>query len=117
MFHIDGGGTLYPRTPYEKYIPPRIVQGPIIFPNCKICGRDMRELRKEEPKSRALRFCSSECYDEAKELHRIWKKLKAETLWWPLGKPPIDKRKLTYTVSGEGGISHHYNGRKPRAEK
>lgn len=82
----------------------------------KICDRDLKALRKDDPKSRALHFCSSECYEEAKELRRIWKKLKAETLWWPRGKPPIDKRKLTYTITNGEGVPHHYKGRKPRSK-
>lgn len=48
------------------------------------------------------------------QIQQNMKKLKAEILWWPPGKPPTDKRKLTYTISGEGGIQHVYIGRKLR---
>ncbi len=117
-FHIDGGNTMYPGTPREKIIPMKIVEGPLKPPWCKICGgTDMAKIRKEDPKKRALRFCSRECYDEARELRKIWKKIGAEILWWPPSNPPIDKRKLTYTLAGEGGILHKYNGRKPRTKQ
>jgi hypothetical protein len=116
-FHIDGGGTLYPGTPQEKHIPLRIVKGPLKRPFCKICNEDLEKLRREEPKRRALNFCSIDCYNEAKELHKIWKKLKAETIWWTPKKPPIDKRTLTFTRHGESGIRHKYLGRKSRTKR
>jgi Zinc-finger len=91
-------------------------KGPIKSPRCRICHMDLKTIRKEDPKRRALHFCSNECYEESRELHKIWKKLKAEILFWPPRKPPIDKRKLTYTIANKGGVQYCYKGRKPRSK-
>jgi len=111
-FHILEGGTLYPGTPQEKYIPRKIVKGPFKRDLCKICHKSLKEIRKNKPKRRALKFCSDKCRRERDELEKIRKKLGAELLSYPPQKPPIPKHLLTYTIKGENGKPHKYKARK-----
>ena len=116
-FHISGGGTEYPGTPQEKYVPRKIIKGPIRWSRCKLCNEPLEELQNIDPKRRLLKYCSDECRKEHDEIKKIRKKLGAENVWWSPHKPPVDKTKLTYTIAGEGGIQHKYKGRKPRTKK
>lgn len=111
-FHIDGGYTVYPGKPNEKYYPSRVVKGPLRWDRCKLCNEPIKEIRKDNPKRRALKFCSDECRQEHDEIKKIRKKLGAETISWPPQKPPIRKEQLTYTMKDEGGKTHNYKARK-----
>ena len=111
-FHIDGGCTLYPGKPNEKHYPSRIVKGPLRWNKCKLCDEPIKEIHRDNPKRRVLKFCSDECRKEHDEIKKIRKKLCAETISWPPQKPLIRKEQLTYTMKGEGGKPHNYKARK-----
>ena len=111
-FHISGGETVYPGTPQEKSIPSKIVKGPIKWERCKLCDEPIKEIKKNEPKRRAYKFCSDDCRREHDEIKKIKKRLGAEIIWWPHQKPPIPKHLLTYTVKGGHGKPHKYKARK-----
>ena len=111
-FHIDGGYTLYPGKPNEKHYPSRIVKGPLRWNRCKLCNEPIKEIHRDNPKRRVLKFCSDECRKEHDEIKKIRKKLDAETISWPPQKPPIRKEQLTYTMKGEDGKPHNYKARK-----
>jgi len=113
-FHISGGWTEYQGTSKEKYTPRKIVKGPIHWSSCKLCNEPIEQIKKDEPKRRLRKYCSSECRTEHDEIKKIRIKLGAETISWPPQKPPIPKKLLKYTMSGKGGIPHKYKARKRR---
>ena len=113
-YHITGGWTVSPGTPDEEYTPTEVVKGPLRWSKCKLCHEPLKEILKEEPKRRALKYCSDECRKEHDEIKKIRIKLNAETINWPPQKPPIPKQLLTYTIKGENGKPHKYKARKKR---
>ena len=65
-------------------------------------NEDLETTRIDDPKNRLIKYCSGECYKEAKELYRIKKKLKAVMMTWSPSKPPIDKNTIKYTLPEDG---------------
>jgi len=111
-YHISGGWTVYPGTPNEKHTPMEVIKGPLRRPMCALCNEPLKEILKENPNRRVLKFCSDECRKEHDEIKKIRIKLNAETISWLPQKPPIPKKLLRYTIKGEDGIPHKYKARK-----
>jgi len=80
----------------------RLVPGILKKPICHVCDEDLEIVRKEDPKDRSIKYCSSDCYKEAKELFRMEKKLGAVIMMWSPSKPPIDKKTIRYTLPEDG---------------
>lgn len=113
-YHIIGGWTESPGTPNEKYTPMKIEKGPLRWNKCKLCNESLKEILKDNPKRRTLKFCSAECRKEHDEIKKIREKLNAESIFWPPQKPPIPKHLIKYTMKGENGIPHKYKGRRKK---
>ena len=111
-FHIDGGYTISPNTPNEQHVPMKVIRGPLKSELCRICNEPLEPIHQEQPKRRALHYCSSECRKEHEELEKLRKNLGAEMLLYKRQKPPIDRMTITYTIKGEGGVQHRYKARK-----
>ena len=94
-----------------------------------MCNENLETTRIDDPKDRSIKYCSGECYNEAKELFRIKKKLNAVMMTWSPSKPPIDKSTINYTLPEDGWVLgnigwkpvakvikwHEYKARKPRS--
>jgi len=108
----------------------QIQQGILKKANCHVCNENLETTRIDDPKDRSIKYCSGECYNEAKELFRIKKKLNAVMMTWSPSKPPIDKSTINYTLPEDGWVQvgnigwkpvakvikwHEYKARKPRS--
>ncbi|MBM3910617.1 MAG: hypothetical protein FJ356_03100 [Thaumarchaeota archaeon] len=114
-FYVKGGWTEYPNTQHEKHYPMEIVKGILKKSRCHVCNEDLEEPRIEDPKDRSIKYCSGDCYNEAKELYKIKKKLNAVMMTWSHSKPPIDKSTINYTMPEDGWVKVGNIGWKPIA--
>lgn len=113
-YYIWGGWTINPNTPQEKHVPMRIRMGILKLLRCKICNEDLEQLRRDDPKRRAIKTCSHSCRIELKEIMKIKKKLKAVIIFWKPSKPPIKKNTIQYCLV-QGEKWYNYKARKPKS--
>ncbi len=70
------------KTPYyidEKGI---VRKGPMKFPRCMLCNKNLGKMRKDNPRRRFVKFCSEKCRKEHNRRTNIREKLGATGIMW-----------------------------------
>ena len=93
QFHIDEKGNL--------------VKGPIYHRYCQLCGKNIEDIRDNNPRRRIVKFCSDKCrieYDRRKDLQHV---LSADMVIWTTYKgEKYPKRNTMFAV-------YHRKGKDP----
>ena len=57
-------------------------KGPMKFPRCMLCNKDLEKMRKDYPRRRFIKFCSEKCRKEHNRRTKIREKLGAAGIMW-----------------------------------
>lgn len=87
---------------------------------CKLCGKDLEEIRKNNPRRRVIDFCSQNCRKEHNRRKRIRENEGVDLIIWPTykgkGKPPRNEMKLIQNKRDEDYKETQFKAKKSKSQ-
>ena len=107
--------TRKPGTPYYIDENGDVRKGPMKFPRCMFCNRDLEELRKDNPRRRFIKFCSTNCRKEYNRRGKMREKLDVDVLIWnPRMSLARSKMKVIYIQKGKNPLEIPFKAKKSK---
>ena len=69
------------KTPYYIDEKGNVKQGPMKYPRCMLCNKDLEKIRKYNPRCRVIKFCSDRCRKEHNRRTQIRDKQGGWLIW------------------------------------
>jgi len=92
-----------------------IRKGPMKFPRCMLCNKNLEILRKNNPRRRFIKFCSVNCRKEYNRRKKIREKLGASgVIWNPDKSLARNKMKAIYVQNGKNPLEVPYKAKKSK---
>lgn len=99
----------------------RPVKGIMKSSFCKLCGKDLEEIRKNNPRRRIIDFCSTNCRKEHNRRKKIRENEKVDLIMWPTykgkEKPPRNEMKLIQNKRDEEYKETQFEAKKRKTKK
>jgi len=95
-----------------------IRKGPMKFPRCMLCNKNLEILRKNNPRRRFIKFCSTNCRKEHNRRQKIREKLGSDGLFWNTKNDEMHlsrhEMKATYIRKGQNPREILFKARKSK---
>ena len=107
-----------PRTTYYFDEHEDIRKGPMKYPRCMLCNKNLEILRKNNPRRRFIKFCSANCRKEYNRRGKIREKLGSDGLFWNTKNGEMhlsrNEMKATYVRKGQNPLEIPYKAKKSK---